>query len=545
MKKFMSDVLCVFLIILSVIMIVFLLKNKNNPKYINKDYDSYYKNSSLALKDDLDNEKENISKNDETNKNLENVSKNDNNSNLNEEIQNKKVNTINNDEKSDIKNNNVNNETNNNDKKTNISNSKDKEEKNNITNDKKEDDNSNSDVKNDNESKEENKIDNESKEENKIDNESKENNKNDQSTNISNDKDKEEDKTDNSDTNDNNQDDKENNNSSNIPSNDEDKKDNESNDDSNQKNDENNNLNDNKSKNNLVSYNGWLKIENNTLVNEKKEKIRLKGISTHGLQWYSKYANYDMMKSLKEELGINLFRIAMYTEENGYIYNKSLKNKVEEIVENAKKLDMYVIIDWHILSDGDPLMHKEEAKEFFREMSLKYKDYPNVIYEICNEPNGNVTWENNIKPYAEEVIKEIRENSKKSIIIVGTPTWSQEVDKPAKNKINDELVMYALHFYSGTHTEWLRERVKEALKNIPIFVSEWGVSDASGNGGVYKEETIKWINFMKENNLSYAVWSLSDKNESSALLVSGASANMVTENSLSEAGKLIKSIIKD
>lgn len=109
MKKFMSDVLCVFLIILSVIMIVFLLKNKNNPKYINKNYDSYYKNSSLAMKDDLDNEKESISKNDETNKNLENVSKNDNNSNLNEEIQNKKVNTINNEEKSDIKNNNVNN----------------------------------------------------------------------------------------------------------------------------------------------------------------------------------------------------------------------------------------------------------------------------------------------------------------------------------------------------------------------------------------------------------------------------------------------------
>ena len=525
MKKFMSDVLCVFLIILSVIMIVFLLKNKNNPKYINKDYDSYYKNSSLAMKDDLDNEKESISKNDETNKNLENVSKNDNNSNLNEEIQNKKVNTINNEEKTNIMNNNVNNETSNNDKNTNISNSKDKEGKNNITNDKKEDYNSNNDVKNDNESKEDN--------------------NNDQSTNISDDKDKEEDKTDNSDTNDNNQDDKENNNSSNIPSNDEDKKDNESNDDSNQKNDENNNLNDNKSKNNLVSYNGWLKIENNTLVNDKKEKIRLKGISTHGLQWYSKYANYDMMKSLKEELGINLFRIAMYTEENGYIYNKNLKNKVEEIVEDAKKLDMYVIIDWHILSDGDPMIHKEEAKEFFREMSLKYKDYSNVIYEICNEPNGNVTWENNIKPYAEEVIKEIRENSKKSIIIVGTPTWSQEVDKPAKNKINDELVMYALHFYSGTHTEWLRERVKEALKNIPIFVSEWGVSDASGNGGVYKEETIKWINFMKENNLSYAVWSLSDKNESSALLVSGASANMVTENSLSEAGKLIKSVIKD
>ena len=297
-------------------------------------------------------------------------------------------------------------------------------------------------------------------------------------------------------------------------------------------------------KNNLVSYNGWLKIKDNTLVNEKNEKIQLKGMSTHGLQWYGEYANEETIKDLKE-MGSNLIRIAMYTEENGYISNRNIKEKVEKIVEIAKKEDMYVIIDWHILSDGDPLIHKEEAKEFFREMSLKYKDYPNVIYEICNEPNGNVTWENNIKPYAEEVIKVIRENSKKSIIIVGTPTWSQEVDKPANNKINDELVMYALHFYSGTHTEWLRERAKEVLKEIPIFVSEWGVSDASGNGGVYKEETLKWLKFMKENNISWANWSLSNKNESSAMLITGAPSNKISEEYLSESGIIVRDALKN
>ena len=297
-------------------------------------------------------------------------------------------------------------------------------------------------------------------------------------------------------------------------------------------------------KNNLVSYNGWLKIKDNTLVNEKNEKIQLKGMSTHGLQWYGEYANEETIKDLKE-MGSNLIRIAMYTEENGYISNRNIKEKVEKIVEIAKKEDMYVIIDWHILSDGDPLIHKEEAKEFFREMSLKYKDYPNVIYEICNEPNGNVTWENNIKPYSEEVIKVIRENSKKSIIIVGTPTWSQEVDKPANNKINDELVMYALHFYSGTHTEWLRERAKEALKEIPIFVSEWGVSDASGNGGVYKEETLKWLKFMKENNISWANWSLSNKNESSAMLITGAPSNKISEEYLSESGIIVRDALKN
>lgn len=295
----------------------------------------------------------------------------------------------------------------------------------------------------------------------------------------------------------------------------------------------------------FVSSNGWLKVENNTLVNQNGNKFQLRGISTHGIQWYGNYANESMMKSLKENFNINLFRIAMYTEENGYIQNRDLKNKVDEIVNFAIKLDMYVIIDWHILSDGNPNMHKEEAREFFDEMSLKYKEYPNVIYEICNEPNGNVTWDNDIKPYADEVISVIRKNSKNSIIIVGTPTWSQEVDKVINNKIDDKNVMYALHFYTGTHKEWLRDRAKEALSSIPIFVSEWGVSDASGNGGIYLEEADKWVSFMNENNISYSVWSLCDKNESSALLKEGAPVEYIDESNLSSAGTYIRNIIKN
>ena len=297
--------------------------------------------------------------------------------------------------------------------------------------------------------------------------------------------------------------------------------------------------------NNLVSFNGWLKIENNTLVNEKGNKIQLRGMSTHGLQWYGKFANEEMMKLLKEEWNSNLFRIAMYTSENGYIQNKSIEEDVIRLVDTAIKLDMYVIIDWHILSDNDPMTYLNESKEFFNKMSLKYKDYPNVIYEICNEPNGNVTWNDNVRPYAEEVVKVIRKNSKKSIIIVGTPTWSQDVDKAAENPIDDENVMYTLHFYSGTHKEDLRNKVKDALNKIPVFVTEWGVSDASGNGGVYLDEARKWIEFMKENNLSWANWSLSDKNESSALFIEGAPTNSLNDEYLSESGKFIKSVINE
>ena len=156
-------------------------------------------------------------------------------------------------------------------------------------------------------------------------------------------------------------------------------------------------------KNNYVSYNGQLKIKDNTLVNKYDEKIQLKGISTHGVQWFSNLATEQNIKILKDEWGANLFRVAMYTKEGGYIDNNSIKEKVYEIVDNVIKNDMYVIIDWHILSDNNPMTYKENAKSFFDEVSNKYKEYPNVIYEICNEPNGNTKWDSDIKPYAEEV----------------------------------------------------------------------------------------------------------------------------------------------
>lgn len=292
-------------------------------------------------------------------------------------------------------------------------------------------------------------------------------------------------------------------------------------------------------KNNYVSYNGNLKVNDVNLVNQYDEIVQLRGISTHGLQWYSKFANIEVMKKLKN-WGVNVFRIAMYTEENGYIANNSLKEKVKEIVEYAKELDMYVIIDWHILSDNNPNIHKEEAKKFFEEMSSYYKNTPNIIFEICNEPNGNTKWED-IKNYAEEIIPIIRKNSN-NVIIVGTPTWSQDVD--LVTKLDDKNTMYALHFYSGTHKKNLRDKVDKALANkIPIFVSEFGVSDASGNGGVYLDEAKVWLDYLNNKKISWINWSLSDKNESSALLLPNSDNDI--DNHLSESGKFIKEQIKN
>lgn len=295
----------------------------------------------------------------------------------------------------------------------------------------------------------------------------------------------------------------------------------------------------------FVEKNKGLQIKGTQICNAKGEEIQLKGMSSHGIGWYGDYINKDSMKYVRDEMGGNIIRLAMYTEEgNSYTSSPNTnKTKIYEGIDTAIELGMYIIVDWHILKDNDPNKHKEEAKEFFKEVTEKYKDCPNIIYEICNEPNGNnVTWSNSIKPYAEEVIPVIRENSPNSIIIVGTANWCQDILDPANDPLEFENILYACHFYSGTHTEWLRERVDQALaKGLPIIISEWGTSAADGNGGIFPEETLKWIEFLQERNISWLNWSLCNKGESSAALKPSATFDgNWSDDDLSESGKIVK-----
>lgn len=285
-----------------------------------------------------------------------------------------------------------------------------------------------------------------------------------------------------------------------------------------------------------VSENGSLSVNGTQLVNKNGDPIVLHGMSSHGLQWFPSFATEQAIKATSD-YGANLFRCAMYTGEGGYLSNRDIKTTLINAVDSAIRQDMYVIIDWHILSDGDPLLHMDEAVAFFTEMSERYRDSPAVLYEICNEPNGNISWEHNVKPYAERIIAAIRQNSN-GIILVGSPTWSQDLHEAAKMPVEAENIMYTCHFYAGTHTDWLRQRIIES--NLPVFISEWGTSSADGSGGVYLEEARKWIDFMNENKISWANWSLCDKNESSAALISGADLHDgISEDELTESGRFV------
>lgn len=300
---------------------------------------------------------------------------------------------------------------------------------------------------------------------------------------------------------------------------------------------------------NGVKAHGALKLLGTQLVDKNNSPVVLKGMSSHGLVWFPDFAKKYSIEKTKE-FGANVFRVAMYTEEyGGYTTGANEKANSKKIlyetVESALSLDMYVIIDWHILNDNNPQKHKAEAAEFFNEVSLKYADNPGVIYEICNEPHG-VSWKNDIKPYAEDIIKVIRKNSPNAVIIVGTNTWSQDVDEASGDKLGFSNIMYAFHFYAGTHElDNFKPKIEKALSDgAAVFVSEWGTSDASGNNGNYLDKAQKWLDYLDSKGISRVNWALCNKDESSAAIVPSANAASWGQNDLSVSGKFVMESFK-
>ena len=297
-----------------------------------------------------------------------------------------------------------------------------------------------------------------------------------------------------------------------------------------------------------VAVHGQLRVKGTQLENRKGQPVQLRGMSAFWLNYKGQFANEKSLRWLREDWGISLFRAAVAVEQpGGYLTNPAgMTAKVDEIVQACVQHGIYVIIDYHTHHADQDV---ESAKRFFDEMSRKYGHLPNVIYEPWNEPE-QVSWNDVVKPYMEEIIGVIRRNDPDNLILAGTPSWCQKVDEAAVSPLADGNTMYVLHFYAGSHRQELRDRADRALaKGLPLFVSEFGLSHADGgrkaDRNVYVKEANRWMEWMNRHQISWANWSLCDKDEASAALNPGASVDGAwTDADLSESGAYVRAHLR-
>ncbi len=292
----------------------------------------------------------------------------------------------------------------------------------------------------------------------------------------------------------------------------------------------------------FVGHHGKLSVGGTCLLNERGDTLMLKGVSFGWHSWHSEYYNAGAVRTLVRDWNCMLLRAAMGVEPKGAYLQQPDKaiGCVTAVVDAAIACGVYVIIDWH-----SHHIHLSEAKVFFTQMATRYKGIPNVIYEIYNEPI-NESWAE-VKAYSEEVIRSIRSIEPDAVILVGTPHWDQDIHLAADDPIaGQQNLMYTLHFYAASHKEGLRQRADYALgKGLPLFVSECAATEASGNGILDREEWSAWLRWMETRHISWATWSVNDKNESSAMMQKGASpqGNWKDED-LKEWGRMVRAELK-
>ena len=270
-----------------------------------------------------------------------------------------------------------------------------------------------------------------------------------------------------------------------------------------------------------VKAHGALQVIGTHICDAYGRPYQLKGMSLFWSQWTGPYYNKKTIDALAENWLCSLVRIAMGAEEGkgGYLENptKALL-QVKTVVDATIAKGIYVIIDWH---EEQAPSHVGQVTEFFTKMATTYGKSPNVIFEIYNEPNGP-KWPA-VKAYSETVIEAIRRTGSKNIIVVGSPRWSQDVDIASLDPIRGfENIAYSLHFYAGSHRQFLRDKAEAAIKNgLALFVTEWGTCDSSGNGGLDFAESDLWLKFLDDRAISWANFSLNDKAETTSTLKPG------------------------
>ena len=309
---------------------------------------------------------------------------------------------------------------------------------------------------------------------------------------------------------------------------------------------------------------GALSVKGTQVVGANGEPAQLRGMSFFWniAEEARDYWNANVVNWLAEDWHANLVRAAMAVEDNwgegqkGYAYNQSGNQAmVEKVVDAAIAKGIYVIIDWHSHWTNDRSAKEngkdrwQLAQEFFTAMATKYGQYPNVIYEIYNEP-GTDDW-SQIKPYAEYIIPIIRAIDPDNLILVGTPKYSGDLTPVVSSPLSSNYssnVAYVFHFYASEewHLTNYLPAAKSAMNTLPLFISECGLTPASGNGTINYSMVNTFWDWLDQTKLSWAAWSIVNKDETSAALQKSASASgNWSENDLRESGKWFRNKLRE
>lgn len=263
----------------------------------------------------------------------------------------------------------------------------------------------------------------------------------------------------------------------------------------------------------------------------------LRGVSLFWSQWKPEFYTANAVAQLARKWKIDIIRVPIAAMAPGYLADPEGETaKAVRIIDAAISEGIFVLLDWH---GHEP--NTVAAIDFFKNIARKYGNSPNIIYETWNEPHPRFDWARDIAPHHLAVVRAIREYAPFALAVLGTPRYCTDLEAPAMAGPLAENIGYAVHFYAGTHREGLRHRIANAIDaGLPIFVSEWGIAEASGDGVIDQTEADRWLAFLNRHSISHINWSLCDKDEACSALRPGTAPDRSWWNTdLTRSGRYV------
>lgn len=303
----------------------------------------------------------------------------------------------------------------------------------------------------------------------------------------------------------------------------------------------------------------------NSILNEKGEPIRLKGVSRSGLEYA--YADLDAMIpetiafdiQLMKQWGFNAIRFPL--RDVFWLKDMRYRQTVQYWVEQTLQNNMFVILDYHTQQDHpglDPFMFrkKDGGLDMWVDLAKTYKDTPHVFFEVFNEPHDispQVWWDGDSQYYGyNEVLAAIRKHAPNLCLIGGLDyayqfNFLQQNDTLLREMKSVSNLVLSVHPYgykgiptkdgvgttpipttllpkpSSLYTGDCSGGVSVPIvplsqygweesfgflvteKMFPVIATEWGLDrpDNCVQGGWYN---IQILDYMNSKNMSYMAW---------------------------------------
>lgn len=283
-------------------------------------------------------------------------------------------------------------------------------------------------------------------------------------------------------------------------------------------------------------------VNGKTVYQHNKERMELKGMSLFWSIWGKHMWTKPILSKLAQEWSCNVVRLPIgydHDSYEGYLGESGFAEELKlaiQTIGHAVELGLYVILDIH--NHYACSIDQEKTIQFLERVSSEYPNSENLLYELCNEPL-DCSW-SEVKEYSIRAIDRIRKNSPDAVCIVGLLDWGKDLNTAYMDPVPRENVLYAFHFYSGSHRESLSGELESYLrKGFPVIISECGVSQYDGNGDPDFNSFDKWLKILSRYGVSWCGWSINDKEETSSSFVIGYK-DMEDEFQLTDTGKFFR-----